>query len=127
MSLKDKALKISKREGISFMEDRKKGDMKDLENLVITVNDYGFIYDDKKKSNYVVFTVKEFDTTFYFGGVALTGLIQDLESEGATQEDFQTEGLQIRILEKVKSKNGLMYTPIEVVEEEENTKKKEKK
>lgn len=107
-SLKDRAKEFSV--SLPFMEGREKGDASELIGTVNTIDNYGFLPDDKGQP-YVVFTVKERSKKFYFGGEVLTDRMTQLEAEGY-REEIEAEGLPVLMTTK-KSKNGRNYTNIE--------------
>ena len=94
---------------LPLMENREKGDLLTLVDRQLTINDFGFLKDELNKE-YVVFTVKEDDKNFYFGGQVLTEDLQDLEDDGYGEE-IRTSGLPI-LLERVISKNKREYTKV---------------
>lgn len=105
-SLKERASQLTAQ--LELMEGRTKGETDQLLNINVTVTDFGFLSGDN--GDYVVFTIKEDPSKFFFGGGVLTSHIQELDKEGYKQA-IQSEGLPIR-LEKKKSKANRLYTNV---------------
>ena len=90
-----------------LMEGREKGDMKTLVDIQpITISDFDFA-DDGKGEQYAIFTIKEHDATFFFGGGVITDHLKKLDSQGFKQ-DIQRDGLPV-LFENKKSKNNRYY------------------
>lgn len=106
-SLRDRAKKFSV--NLDLMEKREKGDLQDILDKKVTINDYGFLKDEFEKE-YVVFTITEDSGNFYFGGSVLTENLQELEGDGFG-EDIRKDGLPV-LLERVMSKNKREYTKV---------------
>lgn len=113
-ALKDRAKEFSVR--LPFMEGKDKGDLKEVLGMICTINDYGFLKGDEG-NDYAVFTVKEIEKKFFFGGQVLTDQLQQLEAEGY-HEDIVTEGLPVLFTEK-RSKNNKTYTNVEFYPDED--------
>lgn len=107
-SLKDRAKQFSVQ--LPFMDNREKGDAKELLGTINTIIDYGFLTGDND-NEYVVFIVKERANKFFFGGTVLTDQMQQLEAEGY-HDDIINEGLPMLMKER-KSKNKRTYTSVE--------------
>ena len=107
-SLRDRAKEFAF--SLPFMEGRDKGETKELIGAIYTINEYGFLPNDKG-GQYAVFTVKEDSKKFYFGGMVLTDQLMQLEAEGY-HDDIVEEGLPFLMTEK-KSKNKMTYTNVE--------------
>lgn len=97
MSLKEKMTKINK--GITFMDDRTKGETEELIGKVVTITDYDFI--NGVNGDYVVFIVKEIPDSFYFGGMVLTDNLKELTAD--EKKELQEKGLPCKFT-MVKSK-----------------------
>lgn len=112
-SLKDRAKEFAVQ--LPFMENREKGDTKELIGQVSTISDFGFLTDTDEKTGerkeYVCFITKERSDRFYFGGQVLTDQLQQLYAEGYYDEIVK-EGLPVLMTEK-KSKNKRTYTNVE--------------
>lgn len=104
MSLREKMEKFNSNEGIPFMKDRTKGDLKEILDQNVTLRDFAFIEGDDGK--YVVFIVDEIGDTFFFGGKVLTdNLLQLTEEE---KEEVKQNGLPLRLFEST-NKKGRVY------------------
>lgn len=95
--------------GLPFMEGKEKGDMDNLINRTVTINDYGFMKD--QDAEYAVFTCKEDDGFFYFGGGVTTDCLKKIDEQFTDDEiaELLEEGLPVHF-EKRKSKNKREYT-----------------
>jgi len=113
-SLKDRAKEFSVR--LPFMDGRDKGELTKLHGMVSTICDYGFLRDDKKNQDYVVFITKERAKEFFFGGQVLTDQLMKLDEEGY-RDEIMEDGLPVLLGEK-KSKNGMNYTTVEFFPED---------
>lgn len=107
-SLKERAKEFTVR--LPFMDERDKGETKDLLATVNTIDEYGFLPNEDGET-YAVFTVKERPKHFYFAGHVLTDHLAQLEAEGY-HEAIRAEGLPMLLTEK-KSKNNRSYTNVE--------------
>lgn len=108
-SLRDRAKEFSVQ--LPFMNDREKGDIKELVGQISTIVDYGFLRDEEQNRDYAVFIVRERGKTFYFGGTVLTDQLQQLEAEGY-HDEINADGLPMLLTEK-KSKNNRTYVNVE--------------
>lgn len=107
MNLRDRTKQLANT--LPLMENREKGDLLSIVGSEVTINDFGYLKDELNKE-YVVFTVKEDEQNFYFGGQVLTEDLQELENDGYGEE-IRTSGLPI-LLERVMSKNKREYTKV---------------
>lgn len=117
MSLKEKMLKMNNNEGIKFMSERTKGDIKELIGQKVTIKDYDFLSGDN--GEYVVFIVSEIADSFFFGGSVLTSNLKSLTEE--EKKEVQENGLPVEIYE-AKSKNkrnyiGAKFYPDETIDD----------
>ncbi len=103
-SLRERAKEFDVR--LPFMENRKKGDTKELLGQDSTINEYGFLPNEAGEV-YAVFTVAERSDKFYFGGTVITDRLLKLEEDGY-HEAIVTEGLPVRMSE-AKSKNNRTF------------------
>lgn len=94
---------------LPFMECREKGEIKELIGQISTINQFGFIPNEAGEP-YAVFTVKEREKRFYFGGMVLTDRLIQLEKEGF-REVIEEEGLPVLMTEK-KGKSNRTYTNV---------------
>ena len=113
MNLRDKVKEFEV--NLPLMEGREKGDLKSLYEDTITINEYGFLKDDKGE-DYVVFNIVEDKENFYFGGMVLTEQFKELEQDGYRAE-IEKDGLPLRLSDR-KSKNGRHYTSVEYYPED---------
>lgn len=114
MSLKDKMMKMNSNEGIPFMKDRTKGEMKEILDKDVTIKDFDFITGND--GEYVVFIVDEIKDSFFFGGQVLTQNLKEITEE--EKQEVKTSGLPVKFYE-AKSKNkrnyiGCIFYPAEV-------------
>lgn len=105
-SLQERVKELTKK--LSIMEGKTKGDNSEIEDKIVTINDFDII---RGESDYAVYTVKEVEDTFFFGGMVLTEHLKQLEAEGY-KEAIQKEGLRVMIKES-KSKKGRTYYSVE--------------
>lgn len=106
-SLRDRAEKLSI--NLELMDKREKGDLQDILDKTVTINDYGFLKDEYNQE-YIVFTISEDSANFYFGGQVLTEDMQELDADGFG-DDIRKDGLPV-MLEKKMSKNKREYTKV---------------
>ena len=105
-SLQERVKELTKK--LSIMEGKAKGDNTEVDGKIVTINDFDII---KGENDYAVYTVKEIDDTFFFGGMVLTEHLKQLEAEGY-KEAIQKEGLRM-MLKECKSKKGRTYYSVE--------------
>lgn len=94
--------------GLEIMNGREKGDVQDLIDDVVVVNNYEF--GKGEQGDYVVFTVIDNDTEFFFGSSVVTEnflALDNMLSDEEKQELLKT-GLEMSIHQK-KSKNNRKY------------------
>lgn len=113
-SLKERAKEFDVR--LPLMDNRDKGDIKPLLGTLITVSDYGFLPNEAGEP-YAVFTIKENDKQFFFGGAVLTARLTELDAEGYG-DAIRTEGLPMVMKEVKAKKTGRTYTNIEFYPED---------
>lgn len=110
MNLREKAKSFNV--VLELMADKEKGDFSDLCNgNTLTIDDYGFIKDHEKDSEYVVITVKESPDLFYFGGAVLTENMLELDADGFGDE-IRKKGLPVSFNKKM-SKNKREYATVD--------------
>lgn len=95
---------------LPLMENRVKGAIETIENIDVTINDFGFMDDNGKA--YAGFTVKETPDFFYFGGKVLTEGLQKFESEGFG-DTIRKEGLPVRFTRKKTQDGKREYVVVE--------------
>lgn len=108
-SLKDRAKEFGAR--LPFMDGKDKGATEELLGQVSTINEYGFLPSESGEM-YVVFTVKERQNKFFFGGGVLTDRMIQLDQEGYG-EDIRAEGLPVLLTEAKSKKTKRTYTNVE--------------
>lgn len=107
-------MKMNSNEGIPFMKDRTKGEMKEILDKELTIKDFDFI--SGNDGEYVVFIVDEIKDSFFFGGQVLTNNLKQISDE--EMKEVRTSGLPVKFYE-AKSKNkrnyiGCIFYPNEV-------------
>lgn len=107
-SLKDRAKEFDAR--LPFMDGRNKGMTEELLGQISTINEYGFLPNEAGEL-YVVFTVKERSTVFYFGGSVLTERMIQLDQEGYGDE-IRRDGLPILMTKETSKKTKRSYTGV---------------
>ena len=88
-----------------LMENREKGELKDIIGVQIIIKDFDFLEGDN--GSYAVFIVEGIDDKFYFASSVLTEYLVALDENGF-KEVIQSDGLPI-LLTKKKSKNNREY------------------
>ena len=104
MSLKETLMAKNSGEGIKFMENRTRGELKEILNKEVILRDYDFI--NGKEGRFVVFIVDGIEDKFFFGGSVITDLLDSLNPE--EKKELQAEGVPVEVYSK-KSKNGREY------------------
>lgn len=98
------------RKGITFMDDRQKGDIKTLVGETIHVDDFGFI--KRRDGEYAVISTVEHPDKFYFAGLALTDIVRQVEEDGM-RDALKSQGIKLSMK---RSKNGRDYMSVEFVD-----------
>ena len=109
MGLRDFAKKLNEGITIKFMEGRTKGELEEIKDKNLTINNFAFLKNEE--GEYAVFTVAEIPDSFYFGGLVITENLKKIEEEGL-KEEVEKEGLPVLISQR-KSKNKKLYYAIE--------------
>ena len=119
MALRDRAKEL--RNTNPIMENRSKVKLDDIiarYPMGCTIRECAILHDTTNDSDYVVCVIEEDDNSFFFGGVALLGLVEGLLKSYDNEEDFyndlKEEGLPV-IFSKKRSKNGRVYTAVDVL------------
>ena len=107
MSLKEKLSNKGNGGGIAFMDGANKGDMSEIIGRNVTITDFDFIKGEN--GEYVVFTVKEVENTFFFGGKVLTEDLSGLSL--SDRAELRENGLPV-LFEEKKNKAGRKYTGV---------------
>lgn len=108
MDLKKLAKEVTAK-GLPFMEGRENSELAMGE--IVNINEIGYL--DSKDGEYVVFTTKENEECFYYGGSVVTEKIKELENK-LSPKDFDTlleEGLEVVFTSHVSS-NKKRYTSV---------------
>ena len=113
-SLKERAKEFDVR--LPLMDNREKGETKDLIGTINTIREFGFLPNENGEP-YAVFVVDERPKHFYFGGTVITDRLSQLDSEGY-HEAINEEGLPILMTEK-KSRNNRFFTNVVFFPEDE--------
>lgn len=71
-------------QGIPFMNDRDRGDINDLVNKDLHIEDYGYIRG--KKGEYAVIAFREYPNNFYFGGMVLTDILHRIDKDDMKEQ-----------------------------------------
>ena len=109
MSLRDFAKNLNEGNSIKFMEGRTKGDLSEIADKNVTINNFNFLKNEE--GEYAVFTVAEIPDSFYFGGLVITDSLRKIEEEGY-KEEVEKVGLPV-IISQRKSKNKKLYYAVE--------------
>lgn len=119
MALRDKAKQAQQINPI--MENRDKITLEDVMAKYpkgVTLRECAILHDSTNNSDYVACVVDEEPNSFFFGGIALLGLIESTLETYVNPEDFyaelKEEGLPI-MFSKKRSKNGRIYTAVTVL------------
>lgn len=107
-SLRDRAKEFDAR--LPLMDGREKGDTAELMGQVSTMDEYGFLPNEAGEM-YVVFTVRERPSRFYFGGSVLTSRMIELDQDGY-REAIQSEGLPLLLTQTKSRKTGRSYVNV---------------
>ena len=110
MSLRDFAKKLNEGITIKFMEGRTKGELEEIKDKNLTINNFAFLKNEE--GEYAVFTVAEIPDSFYFGGLVITDYLKKIEAEEGLKEEVEQQGLPVLITQR-KSKNKKLYYAIE--------------
>lgn len=71
-------------QGVPFMDGRDRGDINDLVNEDLHVEDYGYIRG--KKGEYAVIAFREYPKNFYFGGMVLTDILHRIDRDNMKEQ-----------------------------------------
>lgn len=98
--------------GLEIMEGRETGDINEILEEVITVDNYQF--GTSKEGDYVAFTLQDNDTEFFFGGSVVTESFQKLENLLSEEEkiELMQNGLPIYLEEVKSSKSKNKYKKV---------------
>lgn len=96
--------------GIPFMENRDKGDMRDILGKPVHICDFGFIKSDEG-GDYGVIALTENDGEFYFCNAIITEMLHQVEKDDMKDELAD----QVIKFELAESKKGREYFRFEFV------------
>lgn len=108
MSLQDKARGMNN-EGIPFMDGREKGNVKELNDKIVVVVDYGFIRGSD--GQFVVFIIKGDETQFYFGATVMSEKFEQFDLED--KKEIQKFGIPLLLTETLNKKGNRTYQSCE--------------
>ena len=97
--------------GLPFMQGKEKEEIS--MGMIYNINEYGFLQGETGE-DFVVFTTKEYNDKFFYGGSVVTQKIKDLEANLSHDEIAQLleYGIEVLFIQKV-SKNKKKYTTCE--------------
>lgn len=102
------------RSGIPFMSNRDLGKMEDLNGKTLHIDDYGWLTDDEGEQ-YPVISFTEDKKHFYFGGMALTDMLSQVDKDGM-REELKTVALKFS--QRTSKKAHRMYMGFNILEED---------
>lgn len=103
---------------VKLLDGREKGEMNDILNIPVTVDDYDFM--NGSDGRYAVFTIKERPDQFFFGGSIFTTRITELDDKGFG-EAVREFGLPVRFEKKKSKASNRFYTDAVLYPEEQAT------
>lgn len=121
LNLKEQ-LKKDQQFGFDFMVNRECGKIKDWKGQIVTITNVDLMENVKDKmsgevKDLIVFTIKEDNIHFFFGGNAITNMFKDFFEEYG-KEDIQhlvqNEGLQVEVLGKISKTYKTEYIILEI-------------
>lgn len=121
LNLKEQ-LKKDQQFGFDFMLNRESGKIKDWKNEIVTITNVDLMENVTDKmsgevKDLIVFTIKEDNSHFYFGGNAITNMFKDFfEKYGkeAIKNLVENEGLQVEVLGKISKTFKTEYITLEI-------------
>ena len=99
------------KKGIPFMDNRDKGDMHDILDKPLHIEDFGFIQGDE--GEYAVIALKEEPDTFYFCNSVITEMLQQVDKDDMRDELPK----QVIKFELATSKKGREYFRFEFAQD----------
>lgn len=115
LNLKEQ-LKKDQQFGFDFMVNRESGKIKDWKDEIVTITNVDLMENVSDK-DLIVFTIKEDNNHFFFGGNAITNMFIDFfEKYGkeAIQNLVENEGLQAKVLGKISKTYKTEYMTLEI-------------
>lgn len=102
------------RRGIPFMDNRELGKMEDLNGKTLHIDDYGWLSDDEGEQ-YPVISFAEDKKRFYFGGMALTDMLSQVDADGM-REELKKVALKFSV--RTSKKAHRKYMGFDILEED---------
>ena len=96
--------------GIPFMDNRDKGDLRDILGETVHIEDFGFIRNDE--GDYGVIAIKEYPEVFYFCNQVISEMLHQVQDDNM-KDELPKQVVQFAL---VKSKNGREYFKFEFAE-----------
>ena len=103
-----------KNEGIPFMEGKEKGDLANILNQPLHIDDFGFA--NGENGRYAVIHVVEYPNLFFFGNSVITEMLETVREDG--QEELLKAS--VTTFSKAVSKKGREYYTFDIQEVKEN-------
>ena len=121
LNLKEQ-LKKEQQFGFDFMANRESGKIKDWKDEIVTITNVDLMEKVTDKmgggvKDLIVFTIKEDNKHFFFGGNAITNMFKDFFEEygkEAIQNLVKNEGLQVEVLGKISKTFKTEYIILEI-------------
>lgn len=98
------ALNNLKEECNGLFPDKTKFKIEDVEDVVVTIDDYRKV--ETEKDHYYAVTLKEYPDNFLLSGSGLTKILD---------KPFDMNGLQVKFEKQVKTNSGRTYRPVTVI------------
>lgn len=105
--------------GCKLMEDRKLAERP--VNKIIHICDWDVIVSNVERI--LVFTITGHDDVFYFGTSRMLKIHDSIMADDEAREEFESDGLSLRIEKEIKISNGRSTFPITIFDEDEIGKK----
>lgn len=102
------------RRGISFMDNRDLAKMSELDGKTMHIDDYGWLTDDSGEQ-YPVISFAEDKKHFYFGGLALTDMLNQVDADGMKDE---LKKVALKFGKRVSKKAHRTYMGFDILEED---------
>ena len=93
--------------GIAFMDNRDKGDMRNILDKKVHITDFGFIRNDE--GDYGVICLAEDEANFYFCNQVITDMLHQIDNDGM-REELAKQNIVFSLAE---SKKGRAYFKFE--------------
>lgn len=102
------------RQGIPFMDTRDLAKMSELDGKTMHIEEYGWLADDSGEQ-YPVIIFAEDKKHFYFGGMALTDMLTQVDADGMKDE---LKNVALKFSKRVSKKAHRQYMGFDILEEE---------